>query len=78
MQTIVLNKFIIKIYPFKDGPPIDPISLNEIMPQLSLADTPKQLCEILLSINGVSKIKIYDKNKKLLCLTEISNNEEDE
>jgi hypothetical protein len=78
MHTIVLNQFIIKIYPFENGINIDKSEIDNIFDELNSAIYPKDLSESLVKINGVCKIKIYDKNNKLLSFTEISDVEEPE
>jgi hypothetical protein len=66
IKTINLSNFIVKLYQLKNEINLDSVELENKI--LSLNDNllPKDIANALHSVNGVSKIKIYDQNRKLL------------
>jgi hypothetical protein len=70
MKIINLNKFTVKLYPLI-GVVLDTNYINSIMDQLNGAMSAKDLCESLLTINGVSCIQISNKDGKLLSSTKL-------
>jgi hypothetical protein len=66
IKTINLSNFIVKLYQLKNETNLDSVELENKI--LSLNDNllPKDITSILHLVNGVSKIKIYDQNRKLL------------
>jgi hypothetical protein len=66
IKIINLFNFIVKLYQLKNETNLDSVELENKI--LSLNDNllPKDIANTLHSVNGVSKIKIYDQNRKLL------------
>jgi hypothetical protein len=68
IKNIETNKFYINIYSENNLLNID-IAINNILADMDQVPYPRQISDLILSINGVCLIEISDKNNNIILVT---------
>lgn len=65
--TVNLNNYIVKIYHFDDNNPyVDEATVNSLIDQLNACVYPRDILDIIVALQGVTKIEIFDLSNNLV------------